>query len=465
MLCNTVAPSTDKSTPSPCKTERAASKVAEKTRAKQYRCSPASDAPSERPAPRDHPLPVGVEASAVEFEVNDKASIDAGSIGDNTDMTSIVEDLEPSSSRASTHGSLDNDDEGYDDEDYDDDGLASLYSLSRFGRGVPAHFRSYETDRSTINSSARSLYDGDVYYTMEHGRRYCGSYYMPNDDSEQDRMRILHQVFMLLGTMELTTVPLDDPTMILDIGTGTGEWAVGMAERYPECEIIGTDISAIQPTSVPYKVFFELDDAEVDWMRPTDAMDLVHLRAMSGAFSDWGFIYRQAYQCLKPGGYVEIIDFHDETGCAGLKRHFSPDSPVHALLAALDEADGLSGRARGCGHMDPDMLSACGFVDVKLRDYSVCASLAQQPLASGGAASPPSALGKFWLVACLFSLEAVTLRLLTKYAGWSAERVVEACEEICGELKALACAPDTGADFRIRYRVATARKPSAAGTG
>ncbi|KLU83535.1 hypothetical protein MAPG_02592, partial [Magnaporthiopsis poae ATCC 64411] len=336
MPCNTIAPLIDKSTPSTHKVERVAPKVMEKAHAKQCLCSPSSCAPPAHATPRDAPFPEGaVEVPPVEFEVDDKASIDSGSIGDATDMTSIADDLGPSTSRASPYRSLDNDEGDYGE----DDGLASLYSPDTCGRGAPAYFHSQDMDRSTINSSARSLYDGEVYYTLEHGRRYCGSYYLPNDDSEQDRMRVLHQVFMLLGAMELTTVPLHDPTMILDIGTGTGEWAVGMAECFLDCEIIGTDISAIQPTSVPYKVFFELDDAEADWMRPADVMDLVHLRAMSGAFSDWGFIYRQAYQCLKPGGYVEIIDFHDETGCAGLARHFSPASPVHALLAALDEAD------------------------------------------------------------------------------------------------------------------------------
>lgn len=53
---------------------------------------------------------------------------------------------------------------------------------------------------------------------------------------------------VLLYGGRLHLAPLVDPKMILDIGTGTGIWVMEMADLYPECTIIGTDLSPVQPT-------------------------------------------------------------------------------------------------------------------------------------------------------------------------------------------------------------------------
>lgn len=48
---------------------------------------------------------------------------------------------------------------------------------------------------------------------------------------------------------KLHLAPLDaKPHRILDVGTGTGIWAIEMADRYPSAEIIGTDLSPTQPS-------------------------------------------------------------------------------------------------------------------------------------------------------------------------------------------------------------------------
>jgi methylase of polypeptide subunit release factors len=40
----------------------------------------------------------------------------------------------------------------------------------------------------------------------------------------------------------LHLAPLKNPLRILDIGTGTGIWAVDIAEQYSMAEVIGTDL-------------------------------------------------------------------------------------------------------------------------------------------------------------------------------------------------------------------------------
>jgi len=77
---------------------------------------------------------------------------------------------------------------------------------------------------TSIGSSVRD-------YMFENGRRYhsfrAGAYNFPNDDVEQEREDMKHAMVRLLSGQKLHFAPLgDNPQDILDIGTGTGIWAI-----------------------------------------------------------------------------------------------------------------------------------------------------------------------------------------------------------------------------------------------
>jgi methylase of polypeptide subunit release factors len=61
------------------------------------------------------------------------------------------------------------------------------------------------------------------------------------------RLDVMHHIYNMLLGGRLYVAPLDRPQRILDIGTGTGIWAIDIADQFPEAEVIGTDLSPIQP--------------------------------------------------------------------------------------------------------------------------------------------------------------------------------------------------------------------------
>jgi len=64
-----------------------------------------------------------------------------------------------------------------------------------------------------------------------------------------------HHVLTLLLDGKLHRAPIDsDIQKVLDVGTGTGLWAIDFGDTYPNAEVIGTDLSPIQPSWVPPNV-------------------------------------------------------------------------------------------------------------------------------------------------------------------------------------------------------------------
>ncbi len=274
---------------------------------------------------------------------------------------------------------------------------------------------------------------------------------MPNDDEEQTRLQMLHLVYYSLLSKRLTTVPLSSPSKILDIGTGTGDWAMAMGDEYPKAEVIGTDIAKIQSSAVPLNVFFEIDDAEEEggWTWPDNEFDLVHFRHMAGAFSNWSNMYQETFRSLKPGGWIEIVDFDDHN--KSLLRFFGDDSDVALLLRTINECAQRSGKPRGSAHLQPDVLARAGFVDITVTEKLI-------PLGTWPEIKEEKNLGKHFLVAQLCGIESFCLRPLTEQLGWDVEKVRKLCDSVTQSVRTASLDPDSkGLGFTMI--IVTARKP------
>ncbi|KAM5349096.1 hypothetical protein ACJ41O_008919 [Fusarium nematophilum] len=174
-----------------------------------------------------------------------------------------------------------------------------------------------DADLSDTGSNYSTISEDSLPPIRAYGHTYHGSgqLFTPNDASEAHRMALQHTLFKLCldGCLVGAKLPLDQytaesPFEILDIGAGSGLWACEMAQRYPQVNILGIDLSsALLPKDVPPNVTFEIADAMDPW--PSRSYDFIHMRNLvGGGVRDWATLLGSAYAHLKPGGQLEFTE-------------------------------------------------------------------------------------------------------------------------------------------------------------
>lgn len=222
-------------------------------------------------------------------------------------------------------------------------------------------------DEDRASGVSTSVTSSIYAHTYENGRRYHSykhaRYPVPNDDMEQNREDMKHSMMLEMTDGRLCYAPIgDNPQKIIDIGTGTGIWAIEAGDRYPSAAVMGLDLTPIQLLWTPPNVKFIIDDCEEDWLNGKD-WDLVHLRAMSPILKDIPRMCRQSFDNIKPGGWMEWQEFHGWMQCDD--GTMAQDDALNMYYKMADEAFFKLGfdihRAARLG----DDLRDAGFVNVQ----------------------------------------------------------------------------------------------------
>lgn len=230
-----------------------------------------------------------------------------------------------------------------------------------------------EAGDSTMSASLTSSIRN---YKYENGRRYHayqeGKYILPNDETEQDRLDLLHHIWRLMIGGMLCRAPLAANTQrVLDFGTGTGIWAMDFADEHPDSTVIGTDLSPTQPDWVPPNCKFYVDDVESDWIYGQDErFDYIHGRNMCGAITKYDKLYQSAFANLNPGGWMEMQDFE-----AWIWQIDDPEGKgiptITRWLGLIDQASVMMGNRFNVVTEQKERMIKAGFVNVRDDVYQV----------------------------------------------------------------------------------------------
>lgn len=212
-------------------------------------------------------------------------------------------------------------------------------------------------------------------YVEVGGRRHLADapYVLPRDDQEVNRLDFQH--YMLRSALRGNfAAPLRSPASILDVGSGTGRWAMEMAAYFPDTNVVATDI--VTPTGenvaapgfgldrrpanftfVPGNVLNGLSFAD-------GSFDFVHMRLLLFALPEasWPQVVRELVRVTRPGGWIELVETGpQQSGGPGMDK----------IVQWITEASMRRGVNPLLGPRIADFLAGAGAINVTRRDFTL----------------------------------------------------------------------------------------------
>lgn len=185
------------------------------------------------------------------------------------------------------------------------------------------------SDRLRAKETERAMADA--------GGRSNDRYVLPREPSEVNRLDLQHfALHELLGTNHVA--PLTNPRSVLDVGTGTGQWAADLSEEFGDALVVGTDQGPpVERRTEPRYHYVRIN--VLQGLPFLDGrFDYVHQRFLRSGIppAAWPGVVRELARVTARGGVVELSEVSEHWANAGpaASRFFS-------LMRELGGSNGL----------------------------------------------------------------------------------------------------------------------------
>jgi SAM-dependent methyltransferase len=248
--------------------------------------------------------------------------------------------------------------------------LAYAVHLRRRGRATATVNRRL----ATLRAVARSAHDaGLVGWRMElpsedaisHSTELGGfagetPYLFPRHETEIDRLDVQHYA-LRQGLNGDYVAPVRRPARVLDVGSGTGQWAYDLCQQFPDSLVVGFDLAPSKPGR-PANFAFVQGNLLQGLPFGDNTFDFVHQRLMAASgvpLKSWSAVVTDLVRVTRPYGWLELVEAAPEIELAGpaTERLFS-------MVRQLGRSMGLDTTSIIVRSLRSD-LERAGLVDVQ----------------------------------------------------------------------------------------------------
>uniref|UniRef100_A0A0D2XYS7 Methyltransferase n=1 Tax=Fusarium oxysporum (strain Fo5176) TaxID=660025 RepID=A0A0D2XYS7_FUSOF len=160
----------------------------------------------------------------------------------------------------------------------------------------------------------------------------------------------------------------------------------------------------------------DIEDCTQEWTFAPNSQDYIHFRWLVGSIVDWDQLFKEAYRCLKPGGYIESHEALSRMDCDD--GTITEKSAMHQWGKFFVEGGKKIGRSFTIVEdgVQRSAMEKAGFVNLVERDFKV-------PI--GGWPKDPKMkeIGKYAQATLEQDIEGYVLFMANTVEGWTKEEV------------------------------------------
>ncbi|KAF9030977.1 S-adenosyl-L-methionine-dependent methyltransferase [Hymenopellis radicata] len=139
---------------------------------------------------------------------------------------------------------------------------------------------------------------------------------------------------------KLSPADLGQPRKILEIGAGSGAWAIQAAKQYPDADVLAVDMNPLPARPLPPNVRYQKLNVLEPFPFAAGSFDVVHIRLVLCHLPDGHAVLSRIIDLVSPGGWVLVDDIDWSEAFQGLDKAPGIKGGLASLVKSMEAEAG-----------------------------------------------------------------------------------------------------------------------------